>query len=367
MILFSNPRAGYRSQKPAILAALARVLERGRYILGEEVSLLEKEFAVFAGAPHAVGVANGTEGICLVLMALGIGRGDEVITVSHTATATATGILQAGATPVLVDIDPVTYTMDPGQVARAISRRTKAIMPVHLYGHPAEMDLLAGLARRHGLALVEDCSQAHGASYRNRPVGTFGEAGIFSCYPTKNLGALGDAGLVVCRSPGLARRLRELRQYGWREYNRSRTFGINARLDELQAAVLRVKLRKLRPDNLRRRALARRYQEKLRDTGLVLPAEKPGCRHVFHLYVVQTSRRKALLDFLRRRGIVAGIHYRHAIHRQEGFAGRFRISGSLAQTEKVCRKILSLPLYPQLSFLEQDRVIRHLRQGMKAA
>jgi dTDP-4-amino-4,6-dideoxygalactose transaminase len=361
VIAFSNPREGFLRQKPALYAALTRVLAGGRYILGEEVSHLEAEFARFSGAQHCVGVSNGTEGICLVLMALGIGPGDEVITVSHTATATATGILQAGATPVLVDIEPSTYTMDPDRVFRALSRRTKAIMPVHLYGHPAEMSALAAFCRRHGLLLLEDCSQAHGSVYQGRPVGTFGTAGIFSCYPTKNLGAMGDAGLVICGSTSLARKLRELRQYGWRGYNSSQAFGINARLDELQAAFLRVKLRTLRADNRRRRWLASRYIAGLRTTGMVLPKERPGCHHVFHLFVVRGKRRRRVMESLARSGVLCGIHYRKAIHQQKGFQGRIRVSGSLAQTESACRGIMSLPMYPELSPAHQNRVIRLLQ------
>lgn len=361
MIPFSNPREGFLRQKPALFAALTRVLSRGRYILGEEVGRLEAEFARFSGAQHCVGVSNGTEGICLALMALGIGTGDEVITVSHTATATATGILQAGATPVLVDIEPSTYTMDPDRVSQAISRRTKAIMPVHLYGHPAEMSALMALCRRHGLFLLEDCSQAHGALYQDRPVGTLGAAGIFSCYPTKNLGAMGDAGLVVCRSAGLAIKLRELRQYGWRAYNSSQAFGINARLDELQAAFLRIKLRTLRTDNRRRRWLASRYATGLQSTGLVLPKEKPGCQHVFHLFVVRGKQRKQIMESLARNRVLCGIHYRKAIHQQKGFQGRIRVCGSLKQTESACRDIMSLPMYPELSPAHQNRVVRLLQ------
>lgn len=363
MIPFSNPRQGFLRQKPAILAALNRVLSRGRYILGEEVARLETEFASFSGARHCVGVSNGTEGICLALMALGIGPGDEVITVSHTATATATGILQAGATPVLVDIEPVSFTMDPDRVARALSPRTKAIMPVHLYGHPAEMSALVALCRRHGLLLLEDCSQAHGALYHGRPVGTFGAAGIFSCYPTKNLGAMGDAGLVICRSTSVARKLRELRQYGWREYNSSQTFGINARLDELQAALLRVKLRTLQADNQRRRQLASRYAAELRTADVVVPVERPGCRHVFHLFVIRSKGRKWLMEYLAKKGVLCGIHYRKAIHQQIGFRGRIRVSGNLTQTESACRNIISLPMYPELSHVHQNRVIRLLQKA----
>lgn len=345
-ILCSDPRAQYLSHQAEIDAAIARVLQGGRYILGEDVAAFEMEFARFIGVDHAIGVGSGTAALALALAACGIGPGDEVITVAHTAVATAAGIERAGATPVFVDIDPEFYTMDPRLAAAAITPRTRAILPVHLYGQAADLTELAALARDHGLKLIEDCAQAHGAVFNGKRIGSFGDAACFSFYPTKNLGALGDGGAVVTSSEQIGAQVRALREYGWDSSRISLRPGDNSRLDELQAAVLRVKLRALDADNARRAAAAAVYRDRLRASPLVLPAIRPGATHVYHLFVVRSPHRDELRARLEARGIQALVHYPVPIHRQPAYE---RFSTSLPETENAAREILSLPIYPEIS------------------
>lgn len=352
--LVPAPLASYRAHRAQIQRAIRRVLERGRYILGPEVAAFEREWARAVGVRAAVGVASGTEALWLALRAAGIGPGDLVVTVSHTAVATVAAIELAGATPLLVDIDPATYTMDPQRVAetvRGLRRgRPKALVPVHLYGQPADLPALAATARRHGLVLIEDCAQAHGAAVGGRPVGRWGELAAFSFYPTKNLGAFGDGGAVVTRQAALADRVRQLREYGWRTGGISHRPGMNSRLDELQAAILRVKLRHLDRDNARRRMLARCYDEALPPQGITRPACRPGVTPVYHQYVVRASRRDRLRAFLAARGIPTQIHYPVPVHQQPAYRRRLAVGrGGLRQTELVCRTILSLPIHPSLT------------------
>jgi dTDP-4-amino-4,6-dideoxygalactose transaminase len=357
----SNPHAQYLSQKAAIDAAVSRVLASGRYILGPEVQAFEEEFAAYVGASFGIGVGSGTEALHLALAACGLRRGDEVITVSHTAVATVAAIEMAGGTPVFVDIDPARYTLDPDRLEKAVTEKTRAIVPVHLYGQPAELDAVREVARRRGLRVIEDCAQAHGALYRGKRVGTFGDMACFSFYPTKNLGAIGDGGMVVTGDPELASRARLLREYGWAERNVSGTPGWNTRLDELQAAVLRVKLGALDGQNARRRRLAQYYSEALDGTGLVLPEPAEDTDHVYHLYVVRSGRRDRLLDFLRGRGIHTLVHYPIPVHLQPAYRGRIGGSGGLEETERAAREVLSLPMYPELTEAEAGRVVEALR------
>lgn len=366
MILCANPKAQYEACRTQIDAALARVCTGGRYILGEEVKAFEEEFAQYIGVKHAVGVGSGTDALHIALAACGIGPGDEVITVSHTAVATIAGIALTGATAVLVDIDPQTYTMDPKCFEAAITPKTKAVVVVHLYGHPAEMDVLVALARKHGLKVIEDCAQAHGALYKGRKVGSLGDAAVFSFYPTKNLGAIGDGGAVVTNDASLADRCRQLREYGWSKDRVSQIQGWNSRLDELQAAILRVKLKHLDTDNDSRRRLADGYGRLLKDAGLVLPTENPDCRHVYHLYVVRSSRRDALKEALLKSGVQALIHYPVPVHLHPGFKNCARISGSLAQTESAVKDILSLPMYPQLSQEDLLKTVEAIKETYDA-
>lgn len=362
MIPCANPKAQYESHRAAIDEAFRRVLESGWYVLGEEVRQFETEFAGYIGTTDAIGVGSGTDALHLALAASGIGLGDEVVTVSHTAVATVAAIEQAGATPVLVDIDPATFTMDAGQFEALVSPATRAVIPVHLYGQPADMAPILEIARRHQLRVIEDCAQAHGARYRGQPAGSLGDIGCFSFYPTKNLGAIGDGGMVVTSDPALARQARLLREYGWAERYVSHTTGWNSRLDELQAAGLRVKLQTLDEDNCKRAAIAALYDEGLAGLDLALPKRNPDSTHVFHLYVVRTSRRDALQAFLRTKEIGTLIHYPVPVHEQPAYRGRLRGSGRLPHTERAAREVLSLPMYPELSHDDVRAVIAALRQ-----
>lgn len=359
MILCGNPQAQYLAHKAEIDAAMQAVLAGGRYVLGPETAAFEKEFAEWVGVGHVVGVANGTDALHLALRALGVGHGDEVITVSHTAVATAAAVTLAGAAPVLCDIEADTYTLDPALLGRLITPRTKAIIAVHLYGQAADMDAILSIAQRHGLPVIEDCAQAHGARYRGRRVGTMGAVACFSFYPTKNLGAIGDGGTVATSDDSVAARLRLLREYGWAERYVSHTEGWNSRLDELQAAILRVKLRYLDSDNASRRRIAARYSAELADTSLVLPVTRAGSEHVYHLYVVRSDRRDALNAHLQARGIAAGIHYPVPIHLQPAYRGTPPLA--LPVTELAAREVLSLPIYPELADSDISTVIAAVR------
>jgi len=361
----TDPKAAYLEQRAEIDAAIARVLEGGAYILGGEVDAFEVAFADFVGIAHAVGLASGTDAIEIALRACGIGPGDLVFTVSHTAVATVAAVERAGAIPVLVDVEPGTYTIAPRELERALqsprSGRPAAILPVHIYGQPAELSALAEIARAHGLRLIEDCAQSHGAQYQGRMVGSFGDIACFSFYPTKNLGALGDGGMVVTNDTGLATALREIREYGWRERYVSARIGINSRLDPIQAAILRVKLSSLAAANSRRQAVAARYDAGLKELPLVLPARRPQSTHVFHQYVVRLPERDALRERLRNAGIGTGIHYPVPVHRQPAYSGHLACGASgLGVTERAALQILSLPIYPQLSVDAADRVIAQI-------
>ncbi len=356
-ILCSLPKAQYEAHRAEIEAAIARVLDSGWYILGEEVAAFENEFAAYLGADEVVAAANGTEALFLALKAAGIGAGDEVITVSHTAVATVAAIEMAGAAPVLVDVEPDFYTLDPTAIEAAVSPRTKAIVPVHLYGQPADMDAILDVAQRHGLRVVEDCAQAAGALYKGRRVGTLGDFGCFSFYPTKNLGALGDGGAIATRDPKAAARLRMLREYGWDGERRSQIGGYNSRLDELQAAILRVKLPHLDDDNEKRDALAACYDGAFTNLPIICPQRRPGCSHVFHHYVIETDKRDDLKAALRERGVLAGIHYPQPVHREPGYGDRVRVAGALAHTERLAGQVLSLPMYPELDEAQVARIV----------
>jgi dTDP-4-amino-4,6-dideoxygalactose transaminase len=349
----ANPRANYIAHKDAIDTAIARVLESGWYILGREVVAFEEEFAEYIGIRHAVGVASGTDALHLALRACGIGNGDAVLTVSHTAVATVAAIDLCGAIPVFVDIDPKCFTMDPNALEAAImarkDRRVKAVVPVHLYGHPADMQAIMEIAVRHGLRVVEDCAQSHGATLRGANTGTLGHVAAFSFYPTKNLGALGDGGMVVTDDPDLGEKVRMLREYGWRERYVSDVPGFNSRLDELQAAVLRAKLPHLDAENGARGMLAEIYTSLLAGTGMTLPETRPDATHVFHQYVVRTDRRDALRDHLRARGIGTQVHYPVPVHRQPAYADRAAGSPPLPRTEEIAGQIVSLPMFPELT------------------
>jgi len=326
--------------------AIDHVLARGWFVLGPEVEAFETEFAVAMGASHAVGVGNGTDAIALALRALGIGAADEVITTPLSAAYTALAIVMAGATPIFADIDPSRMTIDPAALERAIGPRTRAIVPVHLYGQSADMAAIERVASRHHLAIVEDCCQAHLATSGGRPVGTIGSAGAFSFYPTKNLGALGDGGGVITNDRQLADRIRRLRNGGQVNRYRHDELGVNSRLDEIQAAILRVRLPRLRERTARRRALAARYRAGLTDGPVEVPPEHDA-GHVYHLFVVRAANRDGLQAQLTARGIETLIHYPVPIPRQTAFAGLVRSDCPVA--DQTCARVLSLPLHPGLT------------------
>ena len=356
----TDPKANYMVHKAAIDAAIQHVLESGWYILGKEVEAFELAFAGYIGASHAIGVGNGTDALELALRACGVGPGDLVFTVSLTAVATVAAIELVGATPVLVDIDPVTYTMDPNCLENALAHpptgKPKAVIPVHLYGQPADMPAIQELSRRYGLYLIEDCAQCHGARLAGRMTGTWGDIATFSFYPTKNLGALGDGGMVVTSNSELAERTHSLRQYGWQQRYISEIPGCNSRLDELQAAILRVKLGYLEAENTRRITLAARYTMALTNSSLTLPACRAGARHVYHQYVVRSPRRAALQAYLRSQGIGTLVHYPSAVHQQPAYQSRISLAGSLLHSERTAAEVLSLPIYPELTDSQVDSV-----------
>jgi dTDP-4-amino-4,6-dideoxygalactose transaminase len=343
----------YQNLQADIDAAIARVLGSGVFILDREVRAFEAEFAAYCGAQYGMGVGSGTEALHLALLAGGIQRDDEVITVSHTAVATVAAIDLCGARPVLVDIDPQRYTMDPQRFEAAITPRTKAVIPVHLYGCPADLDPILEIARRKNIFVVEDCAQAHGATYHGKRVGTLGDIAAFSFYPTKNLGAYGDGGGLVTNDEGLSKRVGLLRQYGWQERYISTLKGLNSRLDELQAAILRVKLGHLEDWNAKRQKLANLYSELLQGCDLTLPSQPTDCTHVYHQYVVRHAQRDRLKAFLFERGIHSYIHYPVPVHLQPGYTDLGYVRGDLPATEMAAGQVLSLPLYPEMS---QDAV-----------
>lgn len=361
----ADPRANYLSHKTAIDTAVLNVMQNGWYILGEVTKTFEANFAAYLGVKHSVGVNSGTDAIVLALRALNIGSGDEVITVSHTAVATVAAIELVGATPVFCDIDPETRCMDATLVEALISEKTKAILVVHLYGHPADILALQETAKKHGLNLIEDCAQAHGARVNGQLVGSFGDIACFSFYPTKNLGALGDGGAVATNDDLLADRLRWLREYGWKERYISHYQGMNTRLDELQAAILNAKLPFLDTETQKRIAIATRYNQALAGTAIATPVTKPGCQHVFHLYVIETDQREALRAHLQSHGIGSAIHYPQAVHQQPAYQNRIRGGDNLPVTEALMPRILSLPMYPELSEDNQARVIAALQAFLK--
>jgi dTDP-4-amino-4,6-dideoxygalactose transaminase len=361
VISFSNPKAQYDFHKDEIDAAIESVLSGNRFILGPNVDFFEQEFARYIGADHVIGVANGTDALHLALRALDIGPGDEVIAPSHSAVATVAAIGMAGATPVLVDVEPDYYTLSPVAVEQAVTDRTCAVIAVHLYGQPSDMNSILGIARKHKLKIIEDCAQSHGALYEGQRVGSIGDVGCFSFYPTKNLGALGDAGAVATSDAATASRLRKLRQYGWDENKISQEPGWNSRLDELQAAVLRVKLRHLEADTNKRRSIAQKYDATLQDFPMVCPLVREGCSHAYHLYVIIVDRRDELIQFLKKNNILAGIHYSPPVHKMPAYADYLPAGSDLLQTDALADRVLSIPIYPELTADEQDLVVSTIR------
>ena len=360
MIPYFDYRPAHRRIRTEIDAAIRRVLDSGRLILDAEGRSFEEEFAAWTGIPHAVGVASGTDALILALRALDVGRDDEVITVCNAGVPPVAAIRAVGATPRFVDVRGDTLLLDATALPSALSDRTRCIVPVHLYGQPVDLDPVLQFAAAHKLPVVEDCAQAHGATSRGRHVGGFGDIGCFSFYPTKNLGAYGDGGLCVTRREDLYDRLRMLRMYVFRGDGHAHCEGLNSRLDELQAAILRVKLRHLAEALEERRAIARRYVAGLADSELVHPRSTPETTHGYHLFVVQTDDRKAACQRLHAAGVGFGIHYPEPVHRMKAYRFLDVGAGTLPVSERACQDVLSLPLYPGLESALVERVVRAL-------
>lgn len=361
LIPVADPHANYLAHKAEIDAAIKKVLDSGWYILGEATRKFEENFANYIGVKHAVGVNSGTDAIVLALRALNIGPNDEVITVSLTAVATVAAIELVGATAVLCDINPETRCMDASKVEGLITEKTKAILPVHLYGHPADLPTLQAIAKRHHLFLIEDCAQAHGAQIESKMIGSFGDLACFSFYPTKNLGAIGDGGAVLTDNDDLADRLRWLREYGWKQRYISDFPGMNTRLDEIQAAILDAKLTFLEAETKKRIQIASRYNKQLSGLDLVLPTVKPQYRHVYHLYVIESNQREELQTYLKSQGIASAIHYPQAVHQQPAYLDRLTGAKNLSTTDDIVPKILSLPMYPELKSVDQDFITEKIQ------
>jgi dTDP-4-amino-4,6-dideoxygalactose transaminase len=363
----ANPGAGYQAQRQEIDEAVARVMTSGWYVLGQELRAFEAAFASWIGVQTAIGCGNGTDAIALALRALNIGAGSTVITVSHTAVASVAAIEMVGATPLLLDVDPHYFTLDPDELAAVLANPPSALPPiravlaVHLYGQAVDLDAIGSACQRHGVALIEDCAQAHGARLHGKRLGTFGAASTFSFYPTKNLGALGDGGAVATNDPDLGAKVAALRQYGWRTHYISDEIGINSRLDEIQAAILQVKLRQLDAQNTRRNVIATRYDAALAASGMAPPARRADSDHVFHLYVIQSAQRAALQAALRTVGIATGIHYPQPVHIQPAYRDRVTLGPArCAATERLANEVLSLPMYPEMTDDQVDYVCKAL-------
>lgn len=349
MIPFVDLKAQYRSIKQEVDAAIQGVLDSCAFTLGSEVFEFEKEFAAYSGSVHGMGVNTGTSALHMALLAAGVGRGDEVITVPFTFVATVSAIDYTGAKAVLVDIDPVTYTMDPAQVEAAITPKTKAIIPVHLYGQCADMDPILAIAKKHGLVVIEDACQAHGAEYKGRRAGSMGDMGCFSFYPGKNLGAAGEGGMVVTANPEFARTVRMLRDWGAEKKYHHVLKGYNFRMEGIQGAILRVKLRHLEKWTEMRRTAAGRYDQLLVGAGVGLPKQMDYSRHVYHIYAVRTTQRAAMMESLNGKGIQTGIHYPFPVHLLPAFADLGYHAGQFPHAEKAASEVMSLPMFPELT------------------
>lgn len=357
----ASPVDSYLAHKEEIDVAVMETLGCGDYILGRQVDHLESEFAAYLGVRSAVSVSSGTDALALSLRALNVGPGDEVITVSHTAVAVVSAIEQVGAIPILVDIERGFYTIDFRKVFEVTTANTAAVIAVHLYGQSVDMESAKRYQKETEIPVIEDCSQAHGASWMGQKLGTFGVLSAFSCYPTKNLGAFGDAGLITTQDQSLGERLRRLRQYGWIEKQRSLEPGVNSRMDELQAAVLRVQLRTLDRRNSRRQEIAARYLSGLSGLPLTFQTIRPRSEHVYHLFVCECAVRDELRNFLSQNDVQTGIHYPLPIHQQPAFQGRLRTS-SLSYTEGVAKRVLSLPMFPEITDSQIDYVVDTIRR-----
>lgn len=359
---FLNLAAAYEDIKDEVMPAIEHTISESQFILGAPVQKFEEDFAAYCETGHAMGVNSGTSSLHMALLAAGIGKGDEVVTVPHTFVATVAAILYTGAKPVLVDVDPTRMTMDPAKIEAAITPRTKAILPVHLYGQPADMDPVLDIARRHGLLVIEDACQAHGARYKGRRVGSLGDMGCFSFYPGKNLGAYGEGGAVTTSNEELAERVRIFRDWGAKKRYHHDVLGFNARLEGIQGTVLALRLKRLDELNARRRAIAAIYDRELENVPLELPVAAADSEHVYHLYAVRTPRRNELLDFLKNREVYCGIHYPTPVHLQKGYARLGYGKGDFPVSEKIAAEELSLPMCPYLREDQQAFTIECIRE-----
>jgi dTDP-4-amino-4,6-dideoxygalactose transaminase len=357
----------YQRIRPEIDEAVTSVLASTQFILGKEVGEFEAAAANYLGTKYAIGCASGTDALQIAMMALGIGEGDDVITSPFTFVATAETIVLLGGTPVYVDIDPMTYNIDSSKIERAITGRTKAIIPVHLYGQPAHMDSIMEIARKRGLRVIEDAAQAFGAEYKGRKVGNFGDIGCFSFFPSKNLGAFGDAGMVTTNDEQLAERMRMISLHGSRKKYQHEILGINSRLDTLQAAILKVKIKYVDAWNRSRQDFAARYSQKLKDSGVITPYVMPGCTHIYHQYSIRLPRgsgktRDALVAYLKSRGIPTAVHYPISLHLQKAFAYLGKAEGEYPFSETVASEILSLPMHTELDEEQIEYIVREIRE-----
>lgn len=359
---FADFKTQYKNLKPEIDQAIKEVLNSGYFILGEKTKLFEKKFAKFCGVKYGIGVSSGTEALHLAMRACGIKAGDQIITVANTCVPTITAILEAQAVSIFVDIEPLTYTIDPAKIEAKITKKTKAILPVHLYGQCADMTQIIKIAKKYKLKIIEDCAQAHGAMHKNKKAGSFGDVACFSFYPTKNLGAYGDAGMIVANNKKIADRVRLLRNYGEKKRYHHHIKGFNNRFDELQAAILLVKLKYLNKNNQKRRQIAQKYIRELSQIkDLILPQEAKNRKHVYHLFVIRIKQRKKLQEFLKQRGIDTLIHYPIPVHLQKSFSEYKYCQGKLKNTEKIAQEILSLPIYPELTEEKVNFVIKQIK------
>ena len=363
MIPFLDLKAQYRAIKSDIDAAIHRVLDSGQYVLGEEVENFEREFAAFSGADHGIAVNTGTSALHLALLAAGVGQDDEVVTVPFTFVATVAAIRYTGARPVFVDVDPVTFTMDVNQLEKAITPKTKAIVPVHLYGHPADMDAILEIAERHGVKVIEDACQAHGAIYKGRRVGGLGHAGCFSFYPGKNLGAYGEGGMVTTNDPAMQKTMRMLRDWGQEKKYYHVLKGFNYRMEGFQGAILRVKLRHLAAWTEARQVRAAAYDRLLAGNEVVeAPRPPANGKHVYHIYAVRTADRATLMRALQSHGIGTGIHYPIPVHLQEAHEDLGYRKGDFPESERAADQVLSLPMFPELALTDVEVVAAAITQ-----
>tara|TARA_B100001250_G_C19740014_1_gene762606 strand:- start:337 stop:1431 length:1095 start_codon:yes stop_codon:yes gene_type:complete len=357
----ASPFIQYRNYKSEINKVIKRVLLSGNYILGQEVKNFEKEFSNYLNIKHAISCKTGTDALFIALKQLDIGRGDEVIIPSHSAIATAASVIMSGAKPIYVDIEKDFYTIDPEKILDACNKKTKAIIVVHIYGQSCDMRKLKKIANLKKIKLIEDCAQSSGSSYFNKKLGTIGDIGCFSFFPTKNLGALGDGGCLVTNNSDLAKKIRRFRQYGWDEKRNTINPGVNSRLDELQAAILRIKLKNLDKDNIERFKQAKLYNNKLTTTKIKTPKIRKNTFHSFHLYVIQTEKRDKLMKYLKSKNIITALHYKNPIHKMPGYSRKL----SLNKTEKFYKSILSLPLFPGLKIKKQKLIIKEILKFTK--